>query len=151
MFRGLLPWTARVHTDQAQLALCMAIIAHSGTPKWTEIRLPEGRTRKAAMHTYAAMRKEALNIPTVAPTENDSATEQPKRKAAAPKKAKASAGDGPKRKPATGRKRKVGQRDDDDEEYMVSKKVKSSTDKGRDEPDEPEVETDQVADDEENA
>ena len=130
----------------------MSIIAHSGTPKWSEIRLPEGRTRKAAMHTYAAMRKEALTVPTVAPTENASATEQPKRSAAAPKKTKAPAEDGPKRKPATGRKRKAGQKkEEDDEEYTASKKVKSSSDKGRDEPDEPEVETDQVADDEVNA
>lgn len=104
------------------------------------------------MHTYAAMRKDALTVPTVAPAENDSTSEQPRKRAAAPKKVKTPAEDGPKRKPATGRKRKVGQKkEDDDEEYTVSKKVKSSTDKGRDEPDEPEVETDQAADEEENA
>ena len=105
------------------------------------------------MHTYAAMRKEALTVPTVAPAEYDSTPDQPKKRAAAPNKVRAPAEDGPKRKPATGRKRKVGQKkeDDDDEEYTVSKKVKSSTDKGRDEPDEPEVETDQAADEEENA
>lgn len=68
----------------------MSIIAQGGAVKWNEIALPAGRTQKAAMHTYQAMKKEAEKTPMAAQGESGSAAPSPEkaRNQATPRKPK---------------------------------------------------------------
>ena len=105
-----------------QLALCLAIIAQSGPPKWSEISLPAGRTQKAALHCYAAMKKEAQKTTVVPQGDLDNGaliTDKPPKPTMTRKKQVTGNGG----KPTTKRnKRKT--MDDDDAEYNEAKKTK---------------------------
>lgn len=100
----------------------MAIIAQSGPPKWSDVPLPAGRTQKAALHCYAAMKKEAQNtmvVPQGALDNGALTTDKPPKPTTTRKKQVTGNGAKP---PGKRTKRKA--MDDDDEEYGGRKKTK---------------------------
>ena len=100
------------------MALMLSIIAASGPPNWSQVKLPAGRSRQACSSYYNRLLKEASTAPSL----DGAKTSTPKR--ATPKKAKDNGT--PTKRKRGGKKGDMenGEGQDDEEVVVVAKKQK---------------------------
>ncbi|KAI9878347.1 MAG: hypothetical protein M1830_000279 [Pleopsidium flavum] len=135
---GMTKWT-----EAEKLALCISIIAASGSPDWKNVKLPAGRTKKACLHVYNSLKKQSEGI--ALGGSNTQVVGKPRKKAvtngAAVKRKRG--GKAPKAGEA------VDEADDENEEGVKLKKSKTGVDKGiKEEVDEDNVDAKETSGDE---
>lgn len=123
----------------------MSIIAASGHPDWKRVKLPAGRTKKACLHIYNSLKKQAENV--ALGDVGTSAVAKPRKKAAT--------NGGPvKRKRGKGvdSVEAVEEADDEEGEGMEVKKPKTDVKGGvKEEVDDEDVDAEQANGDDEEA
>ncbi|KZF25172.1 hypothetical protein L228DRAFT_265646 [Xylona heveae TC161] len=126
--------SARGWTDGEKLAVVMQVIAQNGAnPKWDSIKVPEGRTVKAAMHVWQALKKQADTVPLTDPA----STPSRKRNARSTKPKTAVGETGTKKKRAVKGKRAMNfdepnDEEDIDAELKLEEEFKDAQVKGED-------------------
>ncbi|KAL8868501.1 MAG: hypothetical protein Q9174_004949 [Haloplaca sp. 1 TL-2023] len=108
-------------TDAEKNALFVSIVASFGTPNWSNVKLPAGRSRMACIHVYYKAMEEAKGV-TLGDSKNEGAVKKrgPRKPATGPSPSKA-VGHGKRGRKAVSEPPTVS---DDSEEERDKKKVK---------------------------